>query len=78
MFNFGTFKSLTSEDMAQDEAREEAAATTGSADGGNQEDQDDDEDYSNLESSNVFFCDTIVADGLPKGVGVPTEVCLRL
>ena len=44
-------------------------------------DDDDDEEYTNPEGG--FQCHAVVADGLPKGPGIPTEVsnpqpCLQL
>lgn len=37
------------------------------------DDDDDDEVYNNPEGG--FTCHAVVADGLPKGPGIPTEVC---
>jgi len=52
----------------QDARASASAATGGEAD-------DDGIDY--YDTSKGFYCDTITADGLPTGPGVPTEVCLR-
>eukprot|EP00951_Prasinocladus_malaysianus_P031143 scaffold296794_cov17-Prasinocladus_malaysianus.AAC.1 len=37
------------------------------------QDDDDDEDYVDVDMSKEFFCDEIVAEGLPVGDGIPTE-----
>ena len=38
------------------------------------QDDDDDDDDLGLDTSREFFCDEIVAEGLPLGDGIPTEV----
>ena len=40
-----------------------------------EDDEDDDHDYMTPEGG--FTCETVVADGLPKGAGIPTEVWLH-
>lgn len=40
-----------------------------------EDDEDDDHEYMTTEGG--FVCETVVADGLPKGAGIPTEVCLH-
>ncbi len=39
-----------------------------------EDDEDDDHEY--MTSEGGFVCETVVADGLPKGAGIPTEVWL--
>lgn len=41
------------------------------------EESDDDDGMDYYDTSKGFFCDTITADGLPKGPGLPTEVPLH-
>ena len=40
-----------------------------------EDDEDDDHEYMTTEGG--FVCETVVADGLPKGAGIPTEVWLH-
>ena len=40
-----------------------------------EDDEDDDHEY--MTSEGGFVCETVVADGLPKGAGLPTEVWLH-
>lgn len=39
-----------------------------------EEDDDDDDEHEYMTPQGGFVCDTVVADGLPKGAGIPTEV----
>lgn len=57
-------------------AVQEASEQASTAADGDEEADEDEDDYSAVDTSAGFFCDTIVAEGLPKGVGVPTEVRL--
>lgn len=38
------------------------------------EEDDDDDDHDYMTPEGGFVCETVVADGLPKGAGIPTEV----
>ena len=41
------------------------------------EEDDEDDDHEYMTNEGGFVCETVVADGLPKGAGIPTEVCLH-
>ncbi len=41
------------------------------------EEDDEDDDHEYMTSEGGFVCETVVADGLPKGAGIPTEVWLH-
>lgn len=60
------------EDEEDDEEEEKRAATTVSRrQRETEEEEDDDHEYMTPEGG--FVCDDVVADGLPKGPGIPTE-----
>lgn len=59
----------------QDEEAEEQIPTKGRSkmlDVEEEDEEDDDDDYITPEGG--FMCQNVVADGLPKGPGIPTEV----
>lgn len=57
----------------QDEEEVAPASSSRSKELDMEDDDDDDHEYMTEEGD--FLCDTVVADGLPKGAGIPTEVC---
>ena len=56
---------LQEEDLAPRSRRKEAIK---------EEDEDDDDEEEHFTEEGDFRCSTVVADGLPKGPGIPTEV----
>lgn len=61
------------DDDEEAEEEEDVSEQASTAADGDEEAEEDEDDYSAVDTSAGFFCDTIVAEGLPKGVGVPTE-----
>lgn len=62
------------EEEEDEEEEEEAPRSRRKAEVAQEEDDDFDEDDEHMTAEGEFKCSTVVADGLPKGAGIPTEV----
>ena len=77
-------KSLQEEEEEDEEDEEEAPRSRSNsrsrreAEVTQEEDDDFDEDDEHMTEEGEFRCSTVVADGLPKGAGIPTEVSTHL
>lgn len=59
----------------QDEDEEEEIPRTSRSNVLDIDEEDDDDDEEVYNTGDGFTCHAVVADGLPKGPGIPTEVC---